>query len=525
MASKRKHSSCTIEQKLKALKRLDAGESSTKLAAEFGVGKATLSDWKKNRVKIEQFCNVTTDKTLKQRHHVTVSVNEKIDEAVFLWFSQERQKGVPISGPLIQEKALQLNKLMNGDSAFTASNGWLDRWKKRHGIRQLTISGEKLSADTASAEEYLNKFRDLISSGNYSPQQIYNADETGLNFKALPNKSLASKEESSAPGFKMNKQRLTILACSNAAGSNKLPLMVIGKSAKPRALKNLNMNSLPVYYRNQNKAWMTSFLFSEWFAKQFVPSVKKFNEENGLPPRALLLIDNAPSHPSDMRLVCGDIKAVFLPPNVTSLLQPMDQGVLQNIKLSYRKMLLRYLIEENGSLPILEKLKKHTLKDVIYWVAESWQNTSVNLLQRSWKMLWPSLEFEKTPTPTPAAQDDNTELLHLVQQVPGCEDAGEGCLEEWATVDINEECSEHEIVSLVQSQHDGNVASDSEEEETSTDIVTYTDAASALDIALRFVEQHAAATPNDVMFMRRWRAIASSGRFSSLRQLKITDFK
>ena len=53
-----------------------------------------------------------------------------------------------------------------------------------------------------------------------------------------------------------------------------------------------------------------------------------------------------------------------------------------------------YLIEENGSLSILEKLKKVTIKDV----AESWQNTSVNLLRRSWKKLWPSLKFEKTPT-------------------------------------------------------------------------------------------------------------------------------
>ncbi|KAK9737703.1 hypothetical protein QE152_g10467 [Popillia japonica] len=75
-------------------------------------------------------------------------------------------------------------------------------------------------------------------------------------------------------------------------------------------------------------------------------------------------------------------------------------------------------------------MKTVTIKDVIYWVAESWQNTSVNLLQRSWKKLWPSVEFEKTPTPTPVTQDDNTELLHLVQQIPGCENAGEGCLEE-----------------------------------------------------------------------------------------------
>lgn len=522
MASKRKHSSCTVEQKLKALKRLDNGESLTKIAAEIGVGKATVSDWKKNRLKIEQFSTTTSEKTLKDRHHVTVSVNEKIDEAVFLWFSQERQKGVPISGPLIQEKALQLNRLMNGELCFSASNGWLDRWKKRHGVRQLSICGEKLSADTASAEEYIKEFAEIVSSQNYSPQQIYNADETGLNFKALPTKSLASQEESSAPGHKMNKQRLTVLACSNVTGTNKLPLMVIGKAAKPRALKNLNMNSLPVFYRNQSNSWMSGPLFKEWFDKKFVPSVKKFNEENELPQRALLLIDNATCHPSDMQLVCGDIKAIILPPNVTSLFQPMDQGILNHVKLSYRKKLLRFLIE-NDSDSIGENLKKITIKDVIYWLAESWQNTNESFLRKSWKKLWPELEFEEAPDPTPVTQQ---ELLNLVQQVPGCENAGEGYLEEWATVDVTEEYSDRDIVGMVQEQRDGDVGgSDSEGDEAPTDVVTYTEAASALDIALRFVEQHPSATPNDVMFMRRWLGIASAGRFSSLRQLKITDFK
>ena len=77
---------------------------------------------------------------------------------------------------------------------------------------------------------------------------------------------------------------------------------------------------------------------------------------------------------------------------------------------------------------------------------------------------------------------------------------------------------------MVQDQHDNVSGSDSEGEDASTN-VTHSDAAVVLDITLRYVEQHAAATPNDVMFMRRWRNIASSGRFMSLRQMKITDFK
>ncbi|XKL67189.1 hypothetical protein PGB90_010609 [Kerria lacca] len=38
------------------------------------------------------------------------------------------------------------------EEQFTASNGWLDRWKKRYGIRKLKICEEKLSAEKALPE-------------------------------------------------------------------------------------------------------------------------------------------------------------------------------------------------------------------------------------------------------------------------------------------------------------------------------------------------------------------------------------
>ncbi|GBN37905.1 Jerky -like [Araneus ventricosus] len=121
MSNKRKHGVCSLKYKLDVLARLDKGESATKLAAEFGIGKATIRDWKKNRSKIEQFISTTSERTLKERKALKVSHHENIDEALYLLFSQEGQKGMPISGPLIQEKAYQLNTLMDGDLAFVAS--------------------------------------------------------------------------------------------------------------------------------------------------------------------------------------------------------------------------------------------------------------------------------------------------------------------------------------------------------------------------------------------------------------------
>ncbi|GFY17524.1 hypothetical protein TNCV_3518791 [Trichonephila clavipes] len=65
MASKRKHSTLTLKDKLEVLKRLDKGEGVTKLATEFNVGKATICDWRKNRRKLEQYCANSSGETQK----------------------------------------------------------------------------------------------------------------------------------------------------------------------------------------------------------------------------------------------------------------------------------------------------------------------------------------------------------------------------------------------------------------------------------------------------------------------------
>ena len=111
------------------------------------------------------------------------------------------------------------------------------------------------------------------------------------------------------------------LQCANASGTHRLPLAVINKSAKPRCFKHMDMNVLPVHYLSQKKSWMDCKLFGEWFHQRFVPSVKRFCKEKGLEEKALLLLDNAPSHPSSTTLQSedGKIKAMFLPPNTTAI--------------------------------------------------------------------------------------------------------------------------------------------------------------------------------------------------------------
>jgi hypothetical protein len=85
-------------------------------------------------------------------------------------------------------------------------------------MHQMVISGERPSADHIAAKNFIKTFEMFINDNCFVPDQIYNIDETGLNYKTLPQKkTLASNQEKSVSGIKVAKGRVTVAACSNAS--------------------------------------------------------------------------------------------------------------------------------------------------------------------------------------------------------------------------------------------------------------------------------------------------------------------
>ena len=102
----------------------------------------------------------------------------------------------------------------------------------------------------------------------------------------------------------------------------------------------------PLIYRNSATSWVNAEIFFSQFHKNFMPHVISKLTEMQLEPKALLLLDNCSAHPEadELTSIEGMIKAIFLPANITSLIQSLDQGVLVSIKRIYRKQLLRDLL-------------------------------------------------------------------------------------------------------------------------------------------------------------------------------------
>ena len=277
---------------------------------------------------------------------------------------------------------------------------------------------------------------------------MFNFDESCLYIKQIPDRTLAPKNMTSVRGTKHQLDRLTFAACFNVDGSMKLPLIVIGKSVKPHCFKNLNMDELTVFYRSQKNAWIDSQICEEWFTNHFVPQVKAFLESENLPLVAVLIVDRCKSH---KYFEIDAIDVQFLPYHVTSLIQPCDQGILEMIKLNYKKMLVHSILEsQNKSVPLLQFLKNVNVENSVYWATETWNKVQPSTIIECWKKMLPiktqdvttqtdrgnSLDLLNSSVSTASVSIQTTnenvdKLVAAIRKVEGYEAINEEAIAKW----------------------------------------------------------------------------------------------
>lgn len=351
-----KHKTLTVEEKIKVIEEHEKNKRPAKeLTVLFKVGKTQIYDILKNKIKIKDEWVKGTAGHVKR---ITKSTDyDEINRAMFEWFVSARAKGIPISGPLIQTEALETARKL-GKHNFKASNGWLESFKHRHNIVFNAVCGEANDVDMQTVADWKGKIEDLVA--GYEPRNVYNGDETGLFFRVLPSKTLTVRGDK-CTGGKLSKERLTLFICANMAGEIEKPI-VIGKSACPRPFRHLDRNSLPVNWRSNKKAWMTSAIMEEW--------ILSFNGRMKSQGRKVILfLDNATCHP---RIDLSNVKLAYFPPNTTSITQPIDQGIIYTLKSFYRKFVLQSLVAKiNTCTNVSQLVKQINVLDAVNWIHQA----------------------------------------------------------------------------------------------------------------------------------------------------------
>uniref|UniRef100_A0A6P7HDQ1 Jerky protein homolog-like n=1 Tax=Diabrotica virgifera virgifera TaxID=50390 RepID=A0A6P7HDQ1_DIAVI len=140
-----------------------------------------------------------------------------------------------------------------------------------------------------------------------------------------------------------------------------------------------------------------------------------------------------------------------MPPNVTAMIQPMDQGVISSLKRNYRSAILQKRIEEGNDLKSF--WKDFTILDAIYEVRSVWEKTKPLTIVRSWKKIMPDicedddfLGFDETDFVV-------KNITEAIKDVPGGEEVdGENILQ-WLDCDAEdqgyEQLTDEQIVNKI----------------------------------------------------------------------------
>ena len=382
------------------------------------------------------------------------------------------------------------------------------------------------------------------------------------------------------------KDRVTLNFSSNASGTINLPVHLIGKDKCPRCFQQLDMKLLPVKFTNQKNSWMTTDQFMEWFHTDFVRYVSKKLKSLGEKPNAVLILDNCFAHPDREDLISDDgtIFAKFLPPNVTALIRPMDQGVIESAKKRHKKKLLRRLIiKDESGISIVDYLKGINLKVVVDLIHDSWTEISSRTLQKSWRKIIPITSPKSRPTPSPhtpllkelyemAESDDESTNADSSVASPDVNETHRGCAvwrgirfriahieDEDAAVDdvplqdfqilfekLGVEIRSDEIIEWLSDTSDTGVqiytdaeicemlsrpedSVESEDEESSEEeypypVMSHSDAAHMFEWYLSWLERQPEATVHNTSVLRELHALAARKRVDNLKQSKICKY-
>ncbi|XP_024943539.1 jerky protein homolog-like isoform X2 [Cephus cinctus] len=108
---------------------------------------------------------------------------------------------------------------------------------------------------------------------------------------------------------------------------------------------------------------MNREIFLDWYTNEFIPLVKA------------------------KKMKTND-HVKYLPPNVTAIVQPMDQGVIGTVKKLHRKHLARRLLLDHEGR-VEDFLKALTLNDCCYMISDAWEEITNSNLSKAWKVFFP----------------------------------------------------------------------------------------------------------------------------------------
>lgn len=330
-AAKRKVNPLTLQEKRAVILEVERSNGRTKsqIAEQFRIPKSTLSTILKEKERILNLNDSLEDfGSQRKRMRMRRGTYPQIEEALFAWLQQQAAANQTITSQRMLAYSQQLARQLGVDD-FKCSAGWLDSFKRRHGLSM----GRPGSADLPSGD-FLSQLPALLE--EYSAGDVFVVSEMGLVFDLTPSEAVAAIDSCAAG--QQPRRRLSVLAATNADGSQKLPLFICGPENLPGASEPGRLT-----YRCDSASWLQPADFANWLEK-------RNGEFAAQGRRALFLCESGPLH-----AVAGggqdSLQVVRLPPSpLTQAQLSSPDGMLHQLKRHFRGRVAGWL-REHGRPP------------------------------------------------------------------------------------------------------------------------------------------------------------------------------
>ncbi|XP_021198647.3 tigger transposable element-derived protein 1 [Helicoverpa armigera] len=386
---KKKNKIISLETKILVINEYENGKTMYGISKELELHRSTVSKILENRESIlEEYARIKGSKPKK-----TWLLTET-ESILMLWCSDQARDNIELTKESVCEQAMELFESLKSqhseysDETFDANDYWYIDFKRRCGWYKAAGTQETASKPELNVE----RIKQAIDNGGYSPQTVFNVCYTSLFWKKLPDAcEIARAEQASETGFKKSKDPLTIMVGGNAAGDFKLKPLMVYRTENPKALHGKSKGGLPVIWKSNPRACMLPSLFEDWFGNHFIPSVQNYCTSNGIPFKVMLIIASAPEHlPSTLLDFDHRVKILFLSQD-EAYSQPMTD-VISILKADYTLRLLEYIkstVEPAASARLfmvagLMAWQKFNILHAIRIFMDSWEG----LDQEDWISAW-----------------------------------------------------------------------------------------------------------------------------------------
>ncbi|GBN54042.1 hypothetical protein AVEN_169519-1 [Araneus ventricosus] len=205
-----------------------------------------------------------------------------------------------------------------------------------------------------------------------------------------------------------------------------------------------------------------------------------------------------------------------------ALIQLMDQNVIQNIKLGYRKLLLTTILNDPLQNENSEKTQTNVnLKDVLFSLANCWTSVSTLLINKSWKNLLPNFNDSEVEE---NVQTEEIQLVPLINQLQNTNPMSNTEVLQWAaeaddSLARNKILTDDEIIRTVTAEDDD----DDDVIPVNPIKISHSEAGAALSTSLQWAEEQNFEA-HEIMLLRRLRDRAFELKIGTTAQRKITVF-